>query len=100
MKKKSDKSNKSDKLDKLKKWLGINDLLELSCGESRGLFTLEPIQKNKIIIKIKSKYLIEYQSICEKFKIDGLMCANSLVAYYLVILHFNKDKEFEPYLDI
>jgi hypothetical protein len=84
---------------KLKKWLGINDSLKLFEREQRGLYSTQPIEKNKIIIKIKSKYLLEYQKIYLELPIDGIEEANSLVAFYLTKLYFEKNEFWLNYIE-
>jgi hypothetical protein len=84
--------------EKLKKWLGIKDSLKLFERIQRGIYSTEPIQKNKIIIQIKSKYLIEYQKIYNIYKIDEIEEANSLVAFYLTKLLFDKDEFWNNYI--
>jgi hypothetical protein len=86
-------------LDKLKKWLKIKDGLKLFNRNQRGVYTTENIEKNKIIIKIKSKYLIEYQDIYSRYPIDNIAEANSLVAFYLTKLHYEQDNFWKNYLD-
>jgi hypothetical protein len=84
---------------KLKKWLGINDSLKLFEREQRGLYSTQPIEKNKIIIKIKSKNLLEYQKIYLELPIDGIEEANSLVAFYLTKLYFEKNEFWLNYIE-
>lgn len=86
-------------LDKLKKWLKIKDGLKLFNRNQRGVYTTENIEKNKIIIRIKSKYLIEYQDIYLRYPIDNITEANSLVAFYLTKLHYEQDNFWKNYLD-
>lgn len=86
-------------LDKLKKWLKIKDGLKLFNRNQRGVYTTENIEKNKIIIRIKSKYLIEYQDIYSRYPIDNIAEANSLVAFYLTKLHYEQDNFWKNYLD-
>lgn len=85
-------------LDELKKWLGIKDTLKLANREYRGIYTTKPIEKNKIIIKIESKYLLEYQKIYSIFPIDNICEANSLVAFYLTKLYLDKDEFWSNYI--
>ena len=56
---------------RLKLWLGIKDSLKLFDRTQRGIYSTESIGKNKIIIKIKSKFLIEYQQI---YKLYSTSC--------------------------
>lgn len=86
-------------LDKLKKWLKIKDGLKLFNREQRGIYTTENIEKNKIIIRIKSKYLIEYQEIYSKYPIDNIVEVNSLVAFYLTKLYYEQDDFWKNYID-
>lgn len=88
-----------DSLNKLKKWLGIKDSLKLFEREQRGIYSTEPIEKNKIIIKIKSKYLLEYQQISSIYPIDDIEEANSLVAFYLTKLYFDKNEFWFDYIE-
>lgn len=88
-----------DFLDKLKKWLGVKDTLKMFNRDERGIYTTEPIKQGKIIIKIKSKYLLEYQQIYTIYPIDEIDEANSLVAFYLTKLYLDKDEFWFPYID-
>lgn len=88
-----------DSFDKLKKWLGIKDSLKMFNRDERGIYTKEPIEANKIIIKIHSKYLLEYQKIYSIYPIDEINEANSLVAFYLTKLHVEKDEFWSNYID-
>lgn len=83
---------------KLKKWLGINDKLGLFDRDERGIYTTESIVKGSIIIKIKPKYLLEYQQIYSIYPIDNIIEANSLVAFYLTKLFIEKDEFWLPYI--
>ena len=85
--------------DKLKKWLGIKDSLKLFERSQRGIYSTELIEKNKIIIKIKSKFLIEYQKIYKLYPIDDIDEANSLVAFYLTKLVFDSDEYWINYIN-
>jgi hypothetical protein len=84
--------------DKLKKWLGIKDTLKLFEREQRGIYSTIPIEKNKIIIKIKSKYLLEFQYIYSIYPIEDIEEANSLVAFYLTKLFYDKDEFWSEYI--
>lgn len=90
----------NEKFTQLKKWLGVLEPLELFDRPERGIYSRIPIKKNKIIIRIKSKYLIEYQHICSIYPIENIISANSLVAFYLTKLHFENDDFWSKYLDI
>ena len=96
---KSNKSNQSNQFNKLKKWLGIKDSLKLFEREQRGIYSTEPIEKNKIIMKIKSKYLLEYQQIYSIYPIDDIEEANSLVAFYLTKLYYECDEFWSNYIE-
>lgn len=84
--------------DRLKKWLGINDTLKLFEREQRGIYSTTPIEKNKIIIRIKSKYLLEYQYIYNIYPIEDIEEANTLVAFYLTKLFYDKDEYWLEYI--
>jgi len=84
--------------DRLKKWLGIKDSLKLFEREQRGIYSTTPIEKNKIIIRIKSKYLLEYQYISSIYQIEDLEEANSLVAFYLTKLFYDEDEFWAEYI--
>lgn len=86
-------------LDKLKKWLGIKDYLKMYDREKRGIYTTSFIPKNKIIIRIKSKYLLEFQQIYLKYPIDDIEEANSLLAFYLTKLYFDNDEFWSNYIN-
>jgi hypothetical protein len=88
-----------ESFDKLKKWLGIKDSLKLFNRKQRGIYSTNPIEKNKIIIKVKSKFLIEYQQIYKLYPIDGIEEANSLVAFFLTKLFFDSDENWMNYLN-
>lgn len=86
-------------LNRLKKWLGIKDTLKMFERDERGIYTTEPIKEGNIVIKIKSKYLLEYQQIYKIYSIDDIEEANSLVAFYLTKLFLDKDEFWSPYID-
>ena len=88
-----------ESFDILKKWLCIKDSLKLFNRPERGLYSTENISKDKIIIKIKSKYLIEYQNIIKLYNISDIEEINSLVAFYLVKLYIEKDEYWMNYLN-
>jgi hypothetical protein len=88
-----------DSFIKLKKWLCIKDSIKLYNRNERGIYSTENIPKGKIIIKIKSKFLIEYQEIYKLYQIDDIEQINSLVAFYLVKLHVENNNFYSPYLD-
>lgn len=85
--------------DKLKKWLCIKDSLKLFNRPERGLYSTENIPNGKIIIKVKSKFLIEYQQINKLYLIDDIEEINSLVAFYLVKLYIENNEFYSSYLD-
>jgi len=58
-----------DSFDRLKKWLGIKDSLKIFERKQRGIYSTTQIEKNKIIITIKSKYLFEFQYIYSLYQI-------------------------------
>lgn len=91
--------NSLNSLNRLKKWLGIKDTLKMFEREERGIYTTEPIKEKSIIIKIKSKYLLEYQQIYPIYPIDEIEEANSLVAFYLTKLYLDKDEFWSPYIN-
>lgn len=84
--------------DRLKKWLCIKDSLKLFEREQRGIYSTVPIEKNKIIIRIKSKYLLEYQYIYSIYPIEDIEEANSLVAFYLTKLFYEQDEFWLEYI--
>jgi len=86
-------------LNRLKKWLGIKDTLKMFERDERGIYTTEPIKEGNIVIKIKSKYLLEYQQIYQIYTIDDIEEANSLVAFYLTKLYLDKDEFWSPYIN-
>lgn len=86
-------------LNRLKKWLGIKDSLKMFEREERGIYTTEPIKEGCIVIKIKSKYLLEYQQIYSIYPIDEIEEANSLVAFYLTKLYLDKDEFWSSYIN-
>lgn len=88
-----------DSFIKLKKWLGIKDSLKIFERNERGIYTTEPIEKNKIIIKIKSKFLLEFQQIYKIYPIDDIEEANSLVAFYLTKLYFDNNQFWLNYIN-
>ena len=51
------------------------------------------------IVKIKSKYLIEYSRIEKIYPIEDLEYANSLVAFYLMVEDLDPNSSIRPYLD-
>ena len=83
----------------LKVWLGINDNIKLYERPERGLYSTINIKTNKEIIKIKPKYLIEYQQIYKKYPIDEIEEVNSLVAFYLLKLYIDQDEYWSNYLN-
>lgn len=85
--------------EQLKKWLGIIDSLKMFDRIERGIYSSIAIPKNKIIIKIKSKYLIEYQQINKIYPIEDIEEANSLVAFYLTKLYFDNNEFWLNYLN-
>jgi len=85
---------------KLKAWLGIKDSIRVLNCDSRGCYSLYPIKQYEPIIKIKSKYLIEYSQIQSKYKYTGdLEFANSLVAFFLMEQDQDPCSPIRPYLD-
>jgi len=88
-----------ESFNKLKKWLGIKDSLKLFERKQRGIYSTEFIEKNKIIIRIKSKFLIEFQHIYKLYQIDGIEEANSIIAFYLTKLFFDSNEYWLNYLN-
>lgn len=86
-------------LNRLKKWLGIKDTLKMFERVERGIYTTQPIKEGNIVIKIKSKYLLEYQQIYTIYPIDEIEEANSLVAFYLTKLYLDKDEFWSTYIN-
>jgi len=88
-------------LTELKTYLEIQDDICMFDRSERGLYSTKKIKKDDIVIKIKRKYLLEYNYICKvytdhtSFKefhidfVDKLLEVNSLVAYYLYKLKYN-----------
>ena len=72
---------------KLKNWLNIKDNIKLFNRPQRGIYSTTDIKKNQIIIKIKSKYLLEYNAIYKLYPIDDIEERNSLVAFYILKLY-------------
>lgn len=87
-----------DTFNKLKQWLNIKDNIKLFNRPQRGIYSTTDIKKNQIIIKIKSKYLLEYNAIYKLYPIDDIEERNSLVAFYILKLYLDKDEWFEPYI--
>lgn len=84
---------------KLKNWLNIKDNIKLFNRPQRGIYSMTDIKKNQIIIKIKSKYLLEYNAIYKLYPIDDIEERNSLVAFYILKLYIEKDNWWLPYID-
>ena len=84
---------------KLKKWLNIKDNIKIFNRPQRGIYSTENIKKGAIIIKIKSKFLIEYNKIYKTYPIEDIEETNSLVAYFLVIENNKKDSFWKEYID-
>ena len=90
----------SNLFDEMKKWLGIKDSLKLFNRTTRGIYSTVPIEKNNIIIRIKSKYLLEYQKINKLYPIDGIEQVNSIVSFHLTKLYFEQDEFWSRYIDL
>ena len=84
---------------KLKQWLNIKDNIKLFNRPQRGIYSTNDIKKNQIIIKIKSKYLLEYNTIYKLYPIDNIAERNSLVAFYILKLYLEKDSWWFPYIE-
>jgi hypothetical protein len=87
--------------EKLKAWLQIKDNIKiqtLGCGY-RSCYSTIPIKQYESIVKIKSKYLIEYSRIEKIYPIEDLEYANSLVAFYLMVEDLDPNSSIRPYLD-
>lgn len=85
--------------DKLKRWLNIKDNMKIFNRPQRGIYSTENIKKGVSIIKIKSKFLIEYNKIYKKYPIEDIEEKNSLVAYFLVIENNKKDSFWKEYIN-
>ena len=101
--------------EKLKSWLEIKDTIEIFEAETnsyrghlskaetnsyRGCYSTKAIKAFEPIVRVKSKYFIEYSQIEKKFgQIPDLEFANSLVAYYLMIEDQDPDSLIRSYLD-
>lgn len=87
--------------DNLKSWLQIKDSIVLTTNTpARGCYSLKPIKQFEPIVKVKSKYLIEYSQIVSKYKFNGeIEFANSLVAFYLMVEDLDPNSIIRPYLD-
>lgn len=83
----------------LKKWLNIKDNIKMYNRPQRGLYTTKEIKKGEIIIKIKSKYLLEYSSIYASYPISNINERNSLIAFYLLKLYLEDNEFWSPYID-
>jgi len=88
-----------DSFEKLKKWLHIKDNIKMYNRPERGLYTTKEIKKGEIIIKIKSKYLLEYSSIYALYPISNINERNSLIAFYLMKLHLENNQFWSHYID-
>lgn len=89
---------------KLKEWLKIKDDIKLFDRPQRGIYSTKNIKKFDQIIKIKSKYLMEYSNIYKIYPIDDIEEKNSLVAFYILIQYLdNKDNAkqnwWNPYIE-
>lgn len=85
--------------EKLKKWLKIKDNIKMYDRPQRGLYSIKELKKGEIIIKIKSKYLLEYSSIYVLYPISNINERNSLIAFYLIKLYLEDDEFWCPYID-
>ena len=84
----------------LKKWLGIKDSIHIFNTDTRGCYSSNLIKSFQPIVKIKSKYFIEYSKIIKLFDdLDELEFVNSLVAFYLMIQDTDPNSPIKPYLD-
>lgn len=84
----------------LKKWLKLeNDNLRMYKKDSRGIYSTKDIKKDDIIIRIPSKYIIEFSKIDNNKLSSMLYNKNSYVATYL-LLKAQKDTTFwKTYLE-
>jgi hypothetical protein len=92
--------NYAKSFDKLKKMLGIKDSLQLFNRMERGIYSTNPIEKNSVVIRIKSKHLLEFQKINKLYPIDGIENVNSIVAFHLARLFYEKDEFWSCYIDL
>lgn len=92
--------NQIDLFEKLKNKLGIKDSIKLFDRANRGIYSDKPIEKNHVIIRIKSKYLLEFQRIEHLYPIDGIDNINSIVAFHLTRLFYEQDEFWSCYIDL
>ena len=98
--KKTNISSHSNKFMKLQSWLKLeNDNVRMYDKDSRGLYSTHDIKKDDIIMKIPSKYIIEFSNINKSKIVDKLYNKNSYVATYLLIKANQKKSFWKEYLD-
>jgi len=75
-----------DKFSKLKLWLNMqNDNLRMYDKGSRGLYSINDIKNNEVILQIPSKYIIEYSKVSNNSISSKLYNSNSVLALYLLL---------------
>ena len=92
--------HKPNTFDELKNKLGIKDSLALYDRVERGIYSTVPIEKNNVIIRIKSKYLLEFQKIENLYPINGIEHVNSIVAFHLTNLFYEQDEFWSCYINL
>ena len=87
----------------LRKWLKINDSLQMLEKDSRGIISTKDIKKDDIVMEIPSKYLIELTQVkkyVSKYLKHDFDNTNSIIAVYLLLESFNDKTKWKEYLDI
>ena len=88
-----------DKFSKLKLWLNMqNDNLRMYNKGSRGIYSINNIKDNEVILQIPSKYIIEYSKVSNNSISSKLYNSNSVLALYL-LLKSQKKSFWTPYID-
>ena len=88
-----------EKFNKLKLWLNMqNDNLRMYSKGSRGIYSINDIKNNEVILQIPSKYIIEYSKVSNNSISSKLYNSNSILALYL-LMKSQKKSFWSPYLD-